>query len=108
MPNGQDLNKLENQFHRAMLAIYENALRECRHSANRFLQMVANHGGLQAAKILLHTPGFQYGFTELWHCGRLDITMEALVLKPQYADLFTEEEKQIARDRLQECGYKFD
>lgn len=102
------MNHLENQFHRAMVGVYERALRECGHNATRFIQMVQNYRGLEAAKKLLHTAGFQYGFTELWQCGRLDITMEALVIQPQYAELFTEEEIQIARTRLEECGFQID
>jgi hypothetical protein len=103
-----DLRELSNQFHRAMINIYERALRECRYNANRFIQMVQHDGGVEAAKRLLHTPGFQYGFTELWQCGRLDIIMEALVIQPQYAELFTEEEIQTAKTRLEECGYQIE
>lgn len=105
MPNGHNLRELENQFHKTMLGVYVSALRECGYNATRFLQMVGNHGGLQAAKILLHTPGFQYGFTELWQCGCLRLTMEALVIQPRFSVLFTEEEIQIAKNRLQKCGY---
>ena len=105
MPNGHNLHELENQFYRAMLGVYESALRECGHNATRFLQMVNKHGGLQSAKRLLHTHSFQYGFTELWQCGCLRLTMEALVIQPRFSVLFTEEEVQIAKDRLHECGY---
>lgn len=106
MPETDDFRALENQFNRAMREIYANALRECGYRATRFIQMVENHGGVEAAKILLHTPGFQYGFTELWQCGCLRLTMEALVLQPQYTALFTDEEREIARTRLTDCGYE--
>jgi hypothetical protein len=102
MSNGHDL---QNQFHRAMLEIYDNALRECGYNAIRFLQMVRERGGVETARRLLYQQGFQYGFEKLWECGRLDLTMEALVLRPQFASLFTEEEKQIASNRLADCGY---
>lgn len=96
---------LEKQFDRAMHSIYENALRKCGYRARYFLQMVQDHGGLQAAKTLLHKPGLQYGFEALWGCGCLDLTMEALILRPPWNKLFTEEEKEIARKRLRDCGY---
>lgn len=109
MVNGDhNLHDLENQFHRAMIGIYEAALRECNYRATYFLQMVNEQGGVQAAKRLLHKSGFQYGFTELWQCGCLRLTMEVLVLQPQFAILFTEEERQAARDRLQQCGYNLE
>lgn len=104
MPERVDVRALENQFHGGMLDVYTNALRECQYNAKRFIQMVENHGGFEAAKILLHTHGFQYGFTELWKCKCLNLTMEALVLQPQYVALFTDEEGEIARTRLQDCG----
>ena len=105
MCSNRNLHDLENQFHRAMLNIYETARSRCRHNAARFLQMVTEYGGLQAAKQLLHTPGLQYGFEELWKCGCLDITMENLILKSPWNQLFTDEEKDIARRRLLDCGY---
>lgn len=108
MPDQPYLTEIEKQFHRAMRDVYANALRECKYNATRFIQMVENHGGVEAAKILLHTPGFQYGFTELWKCGCLKLTMEALVLQPQYAALFTDEEREIAKTRLQDCGFDVD
>jgi len=67
--------------------------------------MVREFGGLQTAKRLLQTPGLQYGFEVLWERGRLDLTMEALVLKPPWNQLFTDEEKEIAIARLIGCDY---
>lgn len=105
MPDSHNLKNLENQFHLDMENIYRTALVRCKYNATRFLQMINEHAGLETASILLHTPSFQYGFTALWECGCLNITMENLVLQPQYDALFTEEEKNIARTRLQECGF---
>jgi hypothetical protein len=100
------MNKdLERQFDKAMISIYERALIECRYKATRFLQMIHENGGFQTAKTLLHTPGLQYGFEALWEYGRLDLTMEALILKPPWNKFFTDEEKGIARERLTGCGY---
>jgi len=96
---------LEKQFDKAMISIYQRALFECRYKATRFLQMIHESGGFQTAKTLLHTPGLQYGFEALWEYRRLDLTMEALVLKPPWNKFFTDDEKQIARKRLTDCGY---
>jgi hypothetical protein len=40
--------------------------------------------------------------------GRLDLTVEAHVIRPEYAELFTEQEIISARKRLVENGYTFD
>ena len=99
---------LKKQFDGVMHSVYENALRKCGYRATYFKNMLEDHGGLQTAKTLLHKPGLQYGFEFLWECGCLDITMEALILKPPWNNLFTEEEKEIARKRLRDCGYSVD
>ncbi len=67
--------------------------------------MVVNHGGLEAAKILLSSDSPQYGFEKLWESRRLDLTMEALTLNPKYHSLFTDQELMIAEKRLRDYGY---
>jgi len=94
------MGDLERLFDKAMFSIYERALSECGYKATLFRQMILQHGGLQTAKMLLHKPGLQYGFEALWEHGRLDLTMEALILKPPWNKLFSDEEKEIARKRL--------
>jgi hypothetical protein len=95
----------QNEFHEAMLDIYKRALAECHYKATVFLQMVNEMKGLQAAKVLLSKKAPQYGLTKLWECKRLDLSVEALVLKPQFRNLFSNKELEIARDRLTEYGY---
>ena len=96
---------LENQFHQAMLNIHEQAKRECNHNATYFIRMVSEHGGLETAHRLLASNEPQYGFTALWECGRLDLSVEAHVLKHEFSSLFTGEEKDMVRNRLAEFDY---
>lgn len=102
MGNNDTLEKL---FHKAMINIYERALAECNYRATYFLRMVGDYGGVQAAKRLLNNPNIQYGFEKLWECSRLDLTMECLVLQPKWKNLFTDDERNIARNRLIEHGF---
>ena len=96
----------DRQFDNAMVQIYLRAKAECGYNATRFLQMLTEHGGLGTAKRLLASDEIQYGFTELWERGRLDLTVEAHVLKPKFQDLFSDEERQRARSRLKAHGYE--
>ncbi len=57
-------------------------------------------GGIGAAKTLLHTPYLPDGFAELWPRGRLDLTMEHMLVQPPWNTLFTDEELRVARGRL--------
>lgn len=45
------------------------------------------------------------GSAPLWEKGRLDLSVEAVVLQDRFADLFTDEELTTAQDRLAEYGY---
>lgn len=96
---------LEQEFHRAMVDIYERARNEANYVANRYIQMVAEHGGVETAKILINSDRPFDGYTALWERGRLDITVEALVQNPQWAPLFSAEEIEKARQRLIDYGY---
>ena len=98
----------EQQFHQAMIHTYETAKRECKYNATYFLRLVSEHGGLEAAKRLLATNNPSEGFSTLYLHQRLDLCVEAQVIKAQFRELFTPEEIEIATKRLQEHGYKFD
>ncbi|MFW6161772.1 MAG: hypothetical protein ACODAJ_03330 [Planctomycetota bacterium] len=90
-----------------MIGIYEDANAQCGYVATRFLQMVTEQGGLQAAKSLLRATELSDGFTALWLAGRLDLTMEAMIVEdPVWRELFTSEELEIARNRLNQCNHE--
>jgi hypothetical protein len=54
---------------------------------------------------LLSAPSVSDGFTALWERNRLDLSVEAVVLQSRFASLFTDNEREQARARLQEYGY---
>ena len=47
------------------------------------------------------------GFAKLWELGRLDLSVEALVLKDEYKELFSDQEREACRSRLKEYNFKF-
>ena len=96
---------LESEFDAAMMAIYRHAKTEARYTATRFLQMLTEHRGLRTAQILLEATNVSDGYSALWERGRLDLTVEALVLQPRWNELFTDEDRAIARDRLREYDF---
>lgn len=95
------MTKLETKFHEAMLDIYKLALKECRYRAKVFLEMVVEMNGVPAAKKLLASDQMQSGLYDLFNCGRLDLTVEALVLQDEYRELFEPEELAEAKRRLE-------
>ena len=97
---------LEQEFDAKMHEVYQRALSECRYNASYFIQLVNDRGALQTAKYLLSVDDPQSGFTRLWEYGRLDLTVEAQVVGPEFSSLFTEAEVRTAQRRLDELGYK--
>jgi hypothetical protein len=73
-----------------------------------FLRMVAEHGAVGAAKLLLEGDWASDGFTRLWVEGHLDLSVEFLVLHPKYESLFTADERAEARRRLVMYGFDVD
>ena len=100
------MTALEKCFEQDMIEIYRSAKKECGYNATRFLQMISVQGGLAAARQLIRKPGGTGGFTALYANDRLELTVEAHVLKPEYAELFTDEERRMCRERLEEFGYR--
>ena len=96
---------IESQFHEAMLDIYRRAKAEAGYNATRFLSMVVEHGGLKTARYLLHAAKVSEGYTALYERKRLDLTVEAMILRPEWQAVFSDVERRIAVNRLREYGY---
>jgi hypothetical protein len=116
-PGSRGVSRLELRFHDAMLDVFRLAGEATRRTrsdgttargywASYFLRGVRNHGGPDYAHQLLRKEGTTDGFQRLKEEGRLDLTMEALVLRPEYAELFSDEERRVAAHRLAEAGYQ--
>jgi hypothetical protein len=92
---------LEAQLHEEMIAIYRHVGQEIGYWARRYLQRVRRVGGLQAAKDWLQPKSIPTsGLQRLAEKGRLDLSVEALVLREPWSTLFTHEELQVARQRI--------
>lgn len=93
-------------FDRAMQAIYDEAA-GFGYKPTKFRQMLAQLGGVETARRLIRGKATS-GFTKLWEHRRLDLSVEALVIDPQWRALFSDEEAAIARRRLEDYNYDAD
>ena len=89
-----------------MKNVYLLARTEAGYDARYFVGMLSTYGGLGTAKRLLATADASSGFTALYERGRLDLIVEAFVIKPEFASLFTDDEIDIARERLRQLGFQ--
>jgi hypothetical protein len=62
--------------------------------------MVVSLGGVQTAKRLLQGSVMQSGLFALAEHGRLDLSVESLVLEEEYRELFEPQELSEAKKRL--------
>jgi len=59
---------------------------------------------METARRLLNASTVSQGFSALWEKGRLDLTVEALVIQGDFPSLFTDAEVESARQRLAQFG----
>jgi hypothetical protein len=94
--------QLEYEFNKAMHWILDHE-HEIGLNSSRFRQMVEQHGGIKAAHMLLEPdrelPHDTFGY--LRRSGRLDLSMEFYVVQETYRPLFSDQEREIARWRLE-------
>ena len=96
------MSDLEARFDTEMVeTVYRTAGRETGYWASYLLRAIKRHGGVEAARRLLGTDRPSKGLLKLREKNRLDLAMETLVLKPEYAALFTNEERAAAARRLE-------
>lgn len=101
------MKNLERQFLNEMLDTCEKAKELTPpYKPTGFKGMLNRHGGVGTAKILLAKKDYIHqGVIDLWERNALYLSMEASVIKPEYKELFTEQEISTAHRRLKELGY---
>lgn len=80
----------------------ERAQKECGIRQPRLQQNAETFGGVSAAKDYMKRGRVSDGFDALARAGRLELSMEALVVSPAWHGLFTDEEVNFCFDLL--CG----
>jgi 5-methylcytosine-specific restriction protein A len=94
---------LEDELHQAMIDAYRRAGREVGYWGRYFLRSIKRHHGLATAQRMLRPTKSrlpQKGLQALIDAGRPDLSLEALVVSPRFASLFTPKELEEARRRL--------
>lgn len=100
MAEPERLNELGKQFTEELYGGYNYLASTIDYQATYFLSMLNMRGGVDTARILLRGRAASDSFTKLRQEQMLDHSLEAAVIKPRYAALFTEPERGIARRRL--------
>ena len=91
------------EFERALFDAYER-WKEIGYRASRFRQMLDRHGGVETVRRLLALRSVSPGFERLRDANRLHETFEFILLRPEFAPLFSDDERAVARQRLLDSG----
>ncbi|APU16133.1 GmrSD restriction endonuclease domain-containing protein [Actinoalloteichus fjordicus] len=92
-------------FDAAIRRLYERARSEAGYHASHLLRMISEYGGVATARKILRAPAVSDGFAAMWERGRLDLTVEALIIEPGHRRWFPDVEVETARRRLEQFGY---
>ena len=96
----------ENELNVGVFDTYDKA-GELGYYASYYLRKIRKDGGIKSAKHWLN-PRYDTeskGFIRLKELGKMGISLEALVLRYPYHNLFLKEELDVARSRLIKAGY---
>lgn len=99
------MTALEKKFDEELIKKCEIAQKECGYNPARFLQTVAKFGGVKTAKEIMRKGKVSDGFDKLQEAGRIELTMEAVVVDSRYGELFTDDEVNSCYALLCEHGY---
>jgi hypothetical protein len=96
-------DELEREMHRL-----DTDAKAIGYNAPYYRRMLGEHGALGTAQQILATDQPDAAFTRLGELGHPELTVEALVIKRKFRELFTPEEIATARQRLAELNYPID
>lgn len=99
------MTPLEKKFNEELIKKYEAAQKQCECKVIRFLQNITKFGGVKTAKEIIRKNRVSDDFETLQKAGLMSLTMEAMIVDPQYGDLFTDDEVNYCYDILCEYGY---
>ena len=72
-----------------------------------YMRMISENGAVNAAKKLVMQDVQSSGFATLIMINKLELSVEASVIKDKYKDLFTDAEVQNSIRKLKEANFSF-
>jgi hypothetical protein len=91
---------LYSEFEREMWRLYEEPKAKYGYNATFYRRMLEQHGALATARRLAGDPKHHQGLTRLWELKALDLSVEALILREPWRQLFDAEVQSAARAKL--------
>ena len=100
---------LEEEFDQHIREQHRIAKQATGYKAPAFIKMVNEHGGLQTAhNLLVGKTKIHEGLVQLVMHSRLDLSLEANIIKSKWRPLFSDKEIETAISRLKQLNYPID
>ena len=99
------MTALEKKLQAEVLKNCELAEKQCGCLMTRFIQTIERFGIVKTAQEILRKRRTSDCFNKLAEAGRLELTMEATIVKAEYAELFTDDQVNDCYELLCEHGY---
>lgn len=96
---------LEKKLQQEVIKNCEVAEKEYGCKMTRFLQTIDKFGIVRTAQEIFRKGRTSDCFNKLAEAGQLELTMEAIIVKGEYAELFTDEQVNYCYELLCENGY---
>ena len=99
------MSKAELEFQKVLLEKCKEAEEKCGARCKRLANNIEKYGAVKTAKEIIRKSNVSDGFDALEKAGRLDLSMEAVVVDNRFGELFTDDEVNYCFEVLCECGY---
>ena len=94
---------MEDEFERRLLESIQDSI-AIGYNPTRSADMVSTWGGVGTARRLIVSGDIQDGVRKIVSMGRPELAMESIMLEPQFAELFSDGERDAARWRLDQLA----
>lgn len=98
------MKAFEEELRKDMINIYNTAKKEINYMPSYLLNMISNIGAYETAIRIVTKQNVTSGFDRLWESGRLDLSVEALLIR-KYSQLFSSEVIEMCKKNLAEYNY---
>lgn len=99
------MTALEKKLQEEVIKNCEIAEKEYGCKMTRFVQTIERFGIVRTAQEILRKRRTSDCFNKLAEAGHVELTMEAMIVKAEYAELFTDEQVNDCYELLCEKGY---
>ncbi|ONI46748.1 hypothetical protein AN644_02630 [Candidatus Epulonipiscium fishelsonii] len=98
-------DSLKQKFNKEVINTYKRIATEVKYKSSGLLTQINKYGGYEASLKYIMTDANTMDFSVLWEYQRLDLSIEALILKEDYKSLFPDYILEFCKNRLKEYNY---